>query len=400
MNVGGGRTQLHRCATMASDCYLPAHALCLFAARVCARRRKLRRASWCPQCRHGGSPDDVPPLHAAARGSARVGTPPACRAFGRFALRRAAFGRGALGRRHDRLPLGLFFSAHASAHEHARAAAARYSTLHEQQIALFISAHDFQVERGDTLHTQMAWTMAALHGFCGVRIAGAPRLAVDHRTVACAASDRIPTLHDAGKSLALAQPGDVNAVADGKRADGHHVAAFDVARIAAELVQHCFRSHVEFFETAAHGFVERLDFRIFKAEHNRVVTVLIGYFALDDLARTRSDDRARNAPAIIGEDIRHADLTADNLFHLCYAFSSMSTPAGRSKCMSASMVFELACRMSISRLCVRISKCSRLFLSTCGERNTQERSISVGRGTGPLTNAPVRFAVSTMRSAD
>ena len=44
------------------------------------------------------------------------------------------------------------------------------------------------------------------------------------------------------------------------------------------------------------------------------------------------------------------------------------------------------------RLCVRISKCSRLFLSTCGERSTQTRLISVGSGTGPLTNAPVRFA--------
>jgi hypothetical protein len=34
------------------------------------------------------------------------------------------------------------------------------------------------------------------------------------------------------------------------------------------------------------------------------------------------------------------------------------------------------------------------------ERCTQNRLISVGNGTGPLTNAPVRFAVSTIRSAD
>src|SRR5665213_1927131 len=78
----------------------------------------------------------------------------------------------------------------------------------------------------------------------------------------------------------------------------------------------------------------------------------------------------------------------------------MSTPAGRSRCISASIVLGEACRMSISRLCVRISKCSRLFLSTCGERLTQNRLISVGNGTGPLTNAPVRVAVSTIRSAD
>src|ERR1700676_71653 len=56
--------------------------------------------------------------------------------------------------------------------------------------------------------------------------------------------------------------------------------------------------------------------------------------------------------------------------------------------------------MSMRRLWVRISKCSRYFLSTWGARLTQNRLISVGSGTGPLTNAPVRFTVSTMRSAD
>ena len=35
--------------------------------------------------------------------------------------------------------------------------------------------------------------------------------------------------------------------------------------------------------------------------------------------------------------------------------------------------------MSISRLCVRISNCSRDFLSTCGERNTVQRLITVGK---------------------
>jgi hypothetical protein len=45
---------------------------------------------------------------------------------------------------------------------------------------------------------------------------------------------------------------------------------------------------------------------------------------------------------------------------------------------------------------VRISNCSRLFLSTCGERLTVKRSISVGSGMGPRTVAPVRLAVLTI----
>src|SRR5580692_8086588 len=55
--------------------------------------------------------------------------------------------------------------------------------------------------------------------------------------------------------------------------------------------------------------------------------------------------------------------------------------------------------MSISRLCVRISKCSRESLSLKGERITQYTFFSVGSGTGPETVAPVRVAVSTISFA-
>src|SRR3954453_14189576 len=52
--------------------------------------------------------------------------------------------------------------------------------------------------------------------------------------------------------------------------------------------------------------------------------------------------------------------------------------------------------MSMSRLCVRISKCSCESLSLNGERMTAYTFFSVGRGTGPETEAPVRAAVSTI----
>src|SRR5919108_324443 len=78
----------------------------------------------------------------------------------------------------------------------------------------------------------------------------------------------------------------------------------------------------------------------------------------------------------------------------------MSTPAGRwsSRC-SESTVFGVGCRMSISRLWVRISKCSRESLSLNGLRITQYTFFSVGSGTGPDTVAPVRCAVSTISRA-
>ena len=56
--------------------------------------------------------------------------------------------------------------------------------------------------------------------------------------------------------------------------------------------------------------------------------------------------------------------------------------------------------MSIRRLCVRISNCSRLSLCLWGERRIVTISFSVGSGIGPDTRALVRFAASTMRAAD
>src|SRR3989442_2360189 len=78
---------------------------------------------------------------------------------------------------------------------------------------------------------------------------------------------------------------------------------------------------------------------------------------------------------------------------------STSTPAGRSSFVSASTVWDLESRMSISRLCVFSSNCSRLFLSMCGLRSTVHSCRLVGSGMGPETCAPVFSAVRTMSAA-
>src|SRR5690606_13251899 len=79
---------------------------------------------------------------------------------------------------------------------------------------------------------------------------------------------------------------------------------------------------------------------------------------------------------------------------------STSTPAARSSFIRASTVCGVGSTMSSRRLWVRISNCSRLFLSICGERNTVNRSIRVGSGIGPRTCAPVRLAVFTISLVD
>src|SRR5258708_1649547 len=49
---------------------------------------------------------------------------------------------------------------------------------------------------------------------------------------------------------------------------------------------------------------------------------------------------------------------------------------------------------------MRISNCSRDFLSTCGLRSTLYTVLRVGTRTGPAVTAPVRRAVRTISAAD
>src|SRR5688500_7071862 len=112
------------------------------------------------------------------------------------------------------------------------------------------------------------------------------------------------------------------------------------------------------------------------------------------------DDRHGNRSPVFREDPRHAELAADQSDGHCYStLISTSTPAGRSSFVSASMVCGRESLMSMSRLWVRSSNCSRLFLSTCGLRNTVQRSVFTGSGMGPDTCAPVFSAVRTISAA-
>src|SRR5580698_9524251 len=109
------------------------------------------------------------------------------------------------------------------------------------------------------------------------------------------------------------------------------------------------------------------------------------------------------ATASIGWEfaVRNSSLPARG--YLCSfpnALISTSTPAGRSSFISASTVCCVGSRISSSRLCVRISNCSRDFLSTCGDRSTQYLFFIVGKGIGPAICAPVRRAVSTISPVD
>src|SRR5215472_5306414 len=288
--------------------------------------------------------------------------------------------------------------------------------------------------------------------------------AMEHGAVGGVAAGIVPALDAAGKAAALADAGDVNQFAGLKAFHQHTVADFGfVLRfLDADFLQDFHRSHVGFLEVAGKGLVDALWLDEFhEAELRGVIAVLFLGAALHDNAGTRLKNGAAYEAAVFGEDLRHAELDSDNsvdwhsfsLFKqlvsprrtLAARFShpltfarggssmldpykptglkaghyktlrplsgrhfaawpkaliSTSTPGGRSSFISASTVSGVGSRISIRRLCVRISNCSRDFLSTCGERSTVQRLMVVGRGIGPATSAPVRFAVSTISRVD
>src|SRR5690606_8375098 len=106
---------------------------------------------------------------------------------------------------------------------------------------------------------------------------------------------------------------------------------------------------------------------------DRLVSVRLLALFLHDMTRTNLDDGDGHKVAPLIEDLRHSDLGAKyTLRHNTsslhagegYSLISMSTPAGKSSRMSASTVLGVGSKMSIKRLCVRISNCSRESLCT------------------------------------
>ena len=120
----------------------------------------------------------------------------------------------------------------------------------------------------------------------------------------------------------------------------------------------------------------------FAACPNRVqrdVTVLVLRAIAEDLAlRHRSTVTGTCSPASVETRVIHTfcaiapEGIGDSFFLGASARSliSTSTPAARSSLVAHQQSAACGSTMSRRRLCVRISNCSRLFLSTCGERLT------------------------------
>src|SRR4029077_13466871 len=270
---------------------------------------------------------------------------------------------------------------------------------------------------------------------------------LEHRSMRLRAAAEVMPLDHPLKPASLADDDDVHKLFALKNLNQHTranlqaVAAITVA-LERHFAQEFHRRKIVLRQVSALRLGQpRLLHKFNQADLSGLVTVLRGRLMLRNHAGPCLQHRDRANIALGVEQLRHADFLAQNPCNLdCHfliprpawlvdssptatgwscsalagsqppgarylcsfpnALISTSTPAGKSSFIKASTVCCVGSRMSSRRLCVRISNCSRDFLSTCGDRSTQYLSFIVGNGIGPAICAPVRRAVSTISPVD
>src|ERR671933_1572600 len=296
--------------------------------------------------------------------------------------------------------------------EHDRPPRAGDGALDEDQAALGVDRVDGQVLGGLPDGAHAARHAHALED-AARRGAGTDRArlaVVAVRTVGGADTGEAVPLHDARGALALGAADDVDDLTGLEHLGGDLLAGGVLRGVGgAQLDDEAPGRHARLGEVARHRLVHLAGVDRAVRDLDGVVAVGLAAADLGHHTGTGLHDGHGDEPAGAVPDLGHAELLAQHALHLSldshdspipYSLISMSTPAGRSRRMSESTVFGVGLRMSISRLCVRISKCSRPSLYLCGERITQYTFFSVGSGTGPATDAPVRTTVSTILRAE
>src|SRR5580704_9827812 len=288
-------------------------------------------------------------------------------------------------------------------HLHGPATRAGNGAADEHQVLVGDDLDHGQAALGDAPAAHPARTAHALeHPRRRRRRADRARRTDVVRAVRFRSAREVVALDRSLEALALGLARDLDVVADGERLDGHGLTHEQLARLVAELREVAVCGRVGLLQVPELGLGDRLLLALPERQLDRLVAV-----ALDGADRghgTRAGLEHGHAldASIVEEPLRHTELLGEDRGHRSQDARriSISTPAGRwSRRWSESTVFGVGWWMSISRLCVRISKCSRESLSLNGERITQYTFFSVGSGTGPETVAPVRVAVSTISFA-
>src|SRR6184192_347379 len=284
----------------------------------------------------------------------------------------------------------------------------RHRAAQKQQVPLGVHLHDAEPQLGEVPRPHVPGHSLSFDDArrIGTRCDRAG-LAVPRIPVGFGAAAEMMAVHDALEPPTLGHARDLHAVALGEDRDGHRLPGlgrFSCSGRDREALQHPRRRlETRLFTCPARAFAVRLGFFVPKPSwtcdwptcttgHGPASMTVTGTWV-----PSASNTRVMPSFLPISPVITVVRYPSSVVRH-CTLIST-STPAGRSSLVRASMVWDRVSRISIRRLCVLSSNCSRLFLSMCGLRSTVHSCRLVGSGMGPETCAPVFSAVRTMSAA-
>ncbi len=187
-----------------------------------------------------------------------------------------------------------------------------------------IDLDNVEVLHSDLVNAHVAGLMLARHdaGRIGARAHGA-RVTVDRAAAVGGGGAALAvTLDRAGIALALADAGDVDLLALGEDVGLHGVAHFQLAAVfQAEFFEVLEVGNAGLLQVALLGLGELALGDFLKAELDGFIAFLFLGHLLDDHTGAGLDDGDGDDTASLVEDLRHADLLANNgFFHVFSSF--------------------------------------------------------------------------------
>src|ERR1700722_12128744 len=199
---------------------------------------------------------------------------------------------------------------HRVAHRDPAALDARHRTFDQDEAALDVGLHDFQIERRHPIDAEVTGHFLVLEGFAGILAAAGrtDRAVRNGDAVAGAQAAEIPALHAAGPALTGRGAGHVDILADEEVVSGD-LSADRNNRIGvdAKFSKLALGLDLGDREIAAVGLGGALHFAHTGAKLERDIAILLFGAVRDDLTIAEPQHRHRHVLASLGEEAGHPD---------------------------------------------------------------------------------------------
>src|SRR3989441_7081807 len=271
-------------------------------------------------------------------------------------------------------------------------------SAHEEEVLFRPHVDNLERLGGHPHAPHVPWQPLVLPDPRGVRTApDRAWRAVEHRPMRFRTAREMMPLHHALEPFSLGDPHDVHQLAFGKHAHRDGRADLRLAR-GTEFTRMPVRRQIGLGEVPLDRLRRFPVWQFPERQLDSGIPVTLLRLDLRHAAGASLDHRDGHRLSTLEEHLGHSELLPQQ--PVGHSLISTSTPAARLSFIRASIVSGVGSMISMSRLYVRISNCSRDFLSAWVERCTVHLLMRVGNGIGPTTLAPVRLTVSTISATD